>query len=210
MFFLISQIVIGYARHQPILQDSTLKIEMTEGQRAKAELPGGASNVYLTALQLVNEKDRGNLSNEQQYTMIQWLRSLVPNTIWNGFGFSDTKTEHDLIFSKNNLQYVGGMHLLGAFYLNGGVLLVVLFGLLHGWLANIVEKVMKRDLVPNLHFGGTPALFFATVYLVYQFRYLWYNPQTMFRALLFAFLLLIITSLLIRWYLIKVHNNSTV
>jgi len=208
MMFVLTQIAVGFVRDKALVEYTSIgnMLERSPELTMRAALPGGASNVFLSGLHLVDQKDQGHLSFKQQLTMLEWVRALVPNIILNYLGFEAIKTEHDLIFQKLDLNYVGGMPLLGAFYLNGGIIFVILFGVLHGILAHRIEKIVARDLFNNLSSGGTISLFFVVIFVVYQFRFQWYNPETLLRAVEFGGVLLIITHIFGRWQQLGVKN----
>jgi hypothetical protein len=207
--FISSQFVTGVIRNKPILDNFTKSAELStsapivplknslKGSKAPrhAALPGGASNVFLSGLQIINAKDTLDLRPEQQFTMIQWVRSIIPNQVWKLVGLPISGSEHTLIFEELDLKYAGGMPLLSAFYLNGGIGMVLIFGLFHGYLARSVDYIFRRDLWANIAKGGNVQLLIASVFLIYQFRYQWYNPATLFRAIVFSlFIYVLITS----------------
>lgn len=192
--FLMLQGAVGLVRHQGVIE---YLAEPEGGEQMvleKAALPGGASNIFLSGLHLVNVRDWGMLEPHEQFTMSQWPRSLIPNIILKGLGSSPVKPEHQSIYDELGLDYVGGMPLLGVYYLNGGIIMVMIYGLVHGFLARQVGQIIGRELSAYYVRGGTLTLFVATVFLVYQFRYHWYNPLTMFRAIEFALLMAVTLS----------------
>lgn len=186
--FVASQIFVGDIRNTSIIDrlSSTGMSGVSTHLEEKADLPGGASNVFLSGLHLIKQRENAQLAIDQHFTMGEWVRSVIPNGIWTSFGYEPVQSEHDLVYGALGLVYVGGMPLLAAFFLNGGIALVVLFGLFHGWIAQIVDRIFDRDLRFNLQRGGTFALFLSSVYLVYFFRLQWYNPETPIRALVFS------------------------
>jgi len=203
LFLIISVIVtatlaIGLLRNYSFIEQIKETKTGSSKIHQKAAIPGGASNVFLSGLHLVNVKDRQILEAAEEFTMAEWPRTTIPNSLFSVFGMRATKTEHQLVFEKLDLQYVGGMPLLAAFYLNGGFLLVIFFGMLHGFLGISVDKIISRDLRYNLKGGGTFALFVAVVFIVYQFRYHWYNPQTLIRAVFYASLMYLALKLFLR------------
>ncbi|NNJ92072.1 MAG: hypothetical protein HKP55_10375 [Gammaproteobacteria bacterium] len=205
--FILLQISMGYLRYVPWIDYIAGNVEITDKQFSKTELanrnnkialPGGASNVFLSGLHLVNIKEKNILSEKDEFTMAEWIPSLVPNTIWRALGKKPFTTEHQSIYQKMNLRYVGGMPLLAVFYLNGGIWFVIIFGILHGYFAILVDKVFDRDLKPNLAHGGSLSLLVAAVFIFYQFRLQWYNPQTMFRAIVYSLIIYFLIHLYIQ------------
>jgi hypothetical protein len=189
LLFVLVQAAIGMVRNVPLLQylkAETSMLSSLSSSKNKAALPGGASNVFLSGLHLVEVKDQHLLSGGENLTMKEWPRSIVPNTFWNAFGYSAVRTEHEIVFNELELNYVGGMPLLTAYYLNGGVFLVLVFGLLHGYIGNFVDKIFDIHLKQSPFMGGTLTLFMIIVFIVYQFRYHWYLPQTAYRAISFS------------------------
>jgi hypothetical protein len=196
--FILLQFSMGYLRYVPWIDYIAGDVEITDKQFSETELanrnnkialPGGASNVFLSGLHLVNLKEKNILSDKDEFTMAEWIPSLVPNTIWRALGKKPFTIEHQSIYQKMNLRYVGGMPLLTVFFLNGGIWFVIIFGILHGYFANLVDKVFERDLKPNLAHGGSLSLLVAAVFIFYQFRLQWYNPQTMFRAIVYSLII---------------------
>lgn len=179
---------LGQMRHTSFsdhLSAGTL-FEETRVQKLKADLPGGASNVFLSGLHLIKQRESAHIAAERQFTMGEWARAIVPNAVWTAFGFAPVESEHESIYGALGLVYVGGMPLIAAFFLNGGLGFVLIFGVFHGFVAQRVNEIYERDLKGNLAAGGTFPLFLSAVYLVYQFRYHWYNPQTLIRAMVYA------------------------
>ena len=214
--FILLQVAMGYVRYVPWIDYISGDIEVTQKQFNEAELanrqnkialPGGASNVFLSGLHLFNIKDKKTLSDKDEFTMSQWLPSLIPNTIWRALGKQPFTIEHQSIYQKMNLRYVGGMPLLAVFYLNGGVFLVIVFGALHGYLANRVDKVFYRDLKPNLAQGGSVALLVAAIFIFYQFRLQWYNPQTMFRAIIYTLAIYLLARVYVQFLRQFIYKN---
>ena len=197
--FIMLQGVMGIVRQNSIAEIFSGDTAIFHGNSNIAALPGGASNVFLSGLHLINEKDSGALSAQQQFTIIQWVRSVVPNQLWNAIGLPSVMTEHTLIFAELDLEYVGGMPLLAAFYLNGGVVFVLLFGISHGLLAKYIERVVEQDFKRKKRNSGSLRMYLVVVFLVYQFRYYWYNPQTLFRAIFFSAILLLVFSVFMKW-----------
>ncbi len=109
------------------------------------------------------------------------------------------RSEHELIFENLGLVYVGGMPLLSAYYLNGGVIMVLVFGFLHGYLSGQVEYIFNKNLRCYFDYGGTWRTFLSIVFIIYQFRYHWYNPTTMYRGVEFAAVLLFVISVFASW-----------
>ena len=197
ILFLFVQGAVGLLRHSPIaVLNSSFALSPAASKRAA--IPGGISNVFLSGLHLVNEKDNGMLTFAQTYTMLEWPKALVPNQILHFFNLSSIQKEHDLIYARLELDYVGGMPLLMAFYLNGGVMMVLVFGLLHGYISKRIERIIRRDLGGHLDKGGTWALFITTVFIIYQFRYHWYNPHIPLRAIEFSCVILLGMSIFIK------------
>ncbi len=196
LLFISIQQIVGLVRSSPLLTTTDI-FEQRQTYTTMAELPGGANNVFLAGLHLVNQKDNGRLTKKQTYTMLEWPRSLIPNQIWHFIGLPSVQTEHDLIFNKLGLVYIGGMPLIAAFYLNGGILLVLLFGLLHGYMSKRVGYVLD-DFRHHVNAGGTWPLFTASVFVIYQFRYHWYNPHTLFRAIEFSLIILWLVNVFIK------------
>jgi hypothetical protein len=209
--FISIQAGIGMVRNFSLYQHFTDNREQSSAISEKAALPGGASNVFLTALHLVNVKDKEMLTKNENFTMKEWPRSIIPNTIWEAFGLNKIQNEHDIVFDRLGLNYVGGMALLGAFYLNGGVALVLIYGLLHGAIGQIVDRYLNTHLKLNLYRGGTVGLLVAFVFIIYQFRYHWYNPQTMFRAVAFTFIIYLVLNLFLKrirvWFFSNVQST---
>ncbi len=137
--------------------------------------------------------------------MLQWPRSLIPNFFLRALKRPATQNEHELIYKKLDLHYLGGMPLLTVYYLNGGIILVLTFGAIHAALSRKIDSAIKRNALRfNNNYKQIFGILIASVFLVYQFRYHWYNPQTMFRAVetaLFLFLIFTALSTLIRRYL---------
>jgi hypothetical protein len=216
--FIISQATIGGNRNVPLseigMSESAIKrYEEVEVRRAKLRnrkvaIPGGGSNIFLAYLHLVHERDSDNLTEDQKLTMSQWPISVVPNTFLKMLGMPPTKNEHELIYDALELEYVGGMHLLGAFYLNGGVWLVLIYGLFHGSLAREIDHLSKQHFYYKTSYGGKLSLFAASVFLVYQFRYHWYNPQTLFKALTYSVVVYLIVVAVSRWSDAKRRSNE--
>jgi hypothetical protein len=202
--FIFSQSMLGDNRNRPLseagMSESAVKrYKEVEARRKKIRnrkvaIPGGVSNVFLSYLHLVNERDSDALTADQKLTMLQWPSSVIPNTFWRVLDVPPTKNEHELIYDALELEYVGGMHLLGVFYLNGGVWLVLLYGLFHGALAREIDCLAKHNFHYKTSYGGTISLFAVTVFLVYQFRYHWYNPQTLFKALAYSVVVFLIVN----------------
>ena len=155
----------------------------------KAALPGGASNVFLSGLHLVNIRVNQLIPASQMWTMVEWIKGLVPGSLYGAVGIAPARSEHETIYQGLNLDYLGGMPLVSAFFLNGGYVLVLIFGILHGLAGNLMEQVYQRQFVPNRNMGGSLLTFAVMVFLFYQFRYQWYNPQSPIRAMEFGLLL---------------------
>lgn len=184
--FILLQFLMGEIRSISIFAAFSGESWNTNGSVGfldKAALPGGASNVFLAGLHLVNVKVNGLLLAGEMYTMIEWLKALVPGSILSIFGILPAQTEHTIVFENLGLQYVGGMPLLSVYFLNGGYVLTAIFGVLHGIFSNALERISSSSFSPNSRRGGNFAMFFLMVLLFYQFRYHWYNPQAPIRAL---------------------------
>jgi hypothetical protein len=197
--FILVQAAIGTIRDSALLDYFGSDAHQRVIQQKKAALPGGASIVFLSGLHLVNVRDAALVGETDRHTMAEWPRSIIPNTIWEIFGIEAVQTEHEIIYEKLGLSYVGGMPLLGAFYLNGGVFMVLIYGLLHAFLGRKIDNVLDTQLRPHFYRGGTLRLLIASVFVIYQFRYQWYIPQTLFRAVAFTLVLYLFISPFIFW-----------
>lgn len=186
--FVALQFMVGETRDDSRVDTpaGTEIMKLRDLNKGKAALPGGASNVFLAGLLLVDTKDHQVLTFQEQFTMIEWVRSMVPNKLWGLAGLPSSASEHELVFIRFGLDYAGGMPLLAAFYFNGGIPLVLFFGVLHGFIARRIQHVVDRDLKPNARLGGTVPMLVAVVFMIYQFRYHWYNPEMPIRGIVFS------------------------
>lgn len=198
--FIIIQASIGIIRSDSISSYLQSINPNPESPRTGiAALPGGLGNIFLAGTHLVNVKDQQYLPKNEIITMTEWPKSLVPNFILNFVGLKSVQTEHDLVYRRLNLDYQGGMPLLTVFYLNGGFLLVLIFGGGHALMAQLIDNVLDFRLEANPKSGGTFSIFLAVVFILYQFRYHWYNPHTMIRVLSFSIWTFLLTSFFIEW-----------
>jgi len=165
--------------------------EIKRGTRFK--LPGGApSTIFMTTVQLVNEKDTGKLDFFQSKTMFAWIARLVPTPLAEGFGIKLPELESHSIFKAHNIPYNGSMHLLGAIYINGGVLLVMLYGLLLGVASAKGEEVLLTYMPRLYAAGGCGALFLTYIFVINQLRFQWYHPTPLFKLLIYSAIALFI------------------
>lgn len=155
----------------------------------KAPLPGGASNIFISGMHIVNAADSNILTNEETRTILQWVPALIPGSIWKAFDYDPPTTEHEIVFEKNNLQYVGGMPIIMVFYLNGGILLIAIYALAQGYLSKVMDNILQNNFFNNLNKKVSLKLFVVLVMLIVSFRFFWYNPQTPLRVILYAFLI---------------------
>ena len=213
--FILVQFAVEVVRNFGVIQYFVTGVdaytqEILTGFGQLSGLPGGASNVLLSGLHLVDVKDSGTVSGMDTLTILEWPRAMIPNTIWRLLDAPPVLSEHDLIYSNLELSYVGGMPLLVVFYLNGGVLLVLIFGAFHGFIAGKVENVFNKNLLRSFNIGGNAAFFMASVFILYQFRYHWYNPQTMVRCISYSILLILLVSAFLKVRKILGVNQTTV
>ena len=161
-------------------------LEVAMGYGRLSAPPGGAGNLFLSAMHLVNVRDASEITGVDTLTMVEWPRAILPNAFWGLLGAPPVVSEHDTIYTDLELAYIGGMPLMAAFYLNGGIFLVFLTGAVHGALSNLVDRVIHTGFATSLNVGGSFGMFLAAVFVMYQFRYHWYNPQTMLRVMFYA------------------------
>lgn len=199
--FILSLIVLETIRDYSLISQISegKSYKKNEALNQKAALPGGASNVFLAGLHIVNVKDKKILDESDELTMLHWPLFIIPNSLLNVIGVDAVKTEHDIIFNDLKLQYVGGMPLLSVYYLNGGMFFVLIFGALHSLINRKVENVLNYELRPNWKKGGTIGLFIVVIFVVYQFRYHWYNPETMYRSLVYSLILYVLLYYFVTW-----------
>jgi hypothetical protein len=210
MVFLTIQVLVGTMRDVPLLQYFKRDVPVVLKLQKKAALPGGISNVILAGLHLIDVSDKELLLDSEEFTMAHWPSAIIPNSVWKALGSTSVAWEHDTVYKKLDLEYVGGMPLLCLFYLNGGVIMVFIFGLLHGALGRMVVKMMTVPLRTNRDRGGTPSMFVAVIFVLYQFRYHWYNPQTMFRAITYSLIIFFFLSCFIKLFSHLIRQNRVV
>lgn len=203
------QLTIGYHNYGNKSEGNALRlIWNSDFSFTKAALPGGASNIFVSGLHLVNIRVNDLIPSAQMLTMVGWIKGLVPGSIYAAFGIKAAQTEHQAIFEKLNLDYQGGMPLVAVFFLNGGYILVAVFGVLHGFAARLLERIYTRNFLPNLNQGGNFLMFIAMVFLFYQFRYQWYNPQSPIRAMEFGILLYVLIKIVTGLRIFSILNRS--
>ncbi len=200
LFVLISGLIfLELVRSQSLSSQESVSELISDKLSRKTALPGGASNIYLSGLHIVNETDGNRISEEARNSLFQHILSPIPNSVRQVLALPALKTEHDMIFEELDLNYVGGLPLISVFYLNGGLMLVIFFGVLHGLLAVFVDRILLNSFYFDSSKGGTFLFFVVCVFVLYQFRYHWYNASTLVRAVTFGTLLFLPLRFLLNW-----------
>lgn len=199
--FLASLIFLEVARSVGIVhflsgaEETAAALAVDAGRGA---LPGGASNVFLSGVHLINISSMDQFTGGCCITIWDWFRAPIPNPVWTAVGLPPIRTEHQLIFENLGLVYVGGMPFFGAVYLNGGFILTALFGAIIALLVSRIQRGYDALALNGEGFGATIGGYFFSVFILYIFRFLWYNPQTPIRAMAYAALLYFVLSFFLK------------
>lgn len=147
--------LIGIARSVGLVE------YFTQAQQATSKtffsLPGGASNIFVSTMGVVDLINSGRLHPEDAMPILSWLSGHREDTIYATYGY----------------QYNGGMHIASVLYWNFGLIGVSLGGALMGWLTKLADNVLRRL---SLDRGGTLAAMLAAGYTITLPNTMWYAP----------------------------------
>ena len=119
-------------------------------------LPGGASNIFLSTLGVIDLLNSDNLTTIDQLPFLQWISGRNESVIYQSYGY----------------DYNGGMHLSAVLYWNFGLLGVVLFGYAFGRIIKKCTYVIENC---RGRYGGTfPAMLSVSVFIL-STNIIWYG-----------------------------------
>jgi hypothetical protein len=132
-------------------------VEQTGARDLFFALPGGASNVFVGTMGVIHMHANDLLSFPDTTPVLQWINGTYEATI----------------YSRLTYDYNGGMHLANVLFWNFGLLGVILFGVLLGWITRRVHNVASQ--IDGEYRGTLPAILsFAFILTVPNL--LWYHP----------------------------------
>ena len=149
-------IFIGEARSVGIV-NYLQGMQSLGANRLYFSLPGGASNVFVGSMGVINMLDRDVLSFPETMPIILWPIGIHESTIYDSLGYA----------------YNGGMHIVNVLYWNFGFIGVCLGGLFLGWVTARVHIIVSRI---NKDLGGTYLAMVGIAYLLTLPNLIWYSP----------------------------------
>ncbi|MFC3052311.1 hypothetical protein [Kordiimonas pumila] len=119
-------------------------------------LPGGASNVFVGSMGVIDLINSGDLNNLDKVPIVWWLDGRYESEIYQDYGY----------------QYNGGMHLANTLYWNFGTVGVILGGVILGYICKRCDAYLRTISVS----GGTLASMLAAGFVLTLSTTLWYSP----------------------------------
>jgi hypothetical protein len=120
-------------------------------------LPGGASNLFVGSMGVVDLINSGGLRNVDKMPILGWLSGRMESDIYRSYRY----------------EYNGGMHIANVLYWNFGLIGVVLGGFGLGSLAQRADAVLWRISTGR---GGTLGAMLAAGFCISLPNTLWYSP----------------------------------
>lgn len=119
-------------------------------------LPGGASNVFVGTMGVIDLWNRPDLAREAFMPILQWVWGIYESDVYRDFGY----------------QYNGGMHMANILYWNFGLIGVVAGGFGLGRITQRCDILLRR--LPST--GGTLGGMLAVGFALTLPNTLWYSP----------------------------------
>jgi hypothetical protein len=157
----------------------------------KKTLLPGASNIMITVPDIVHLKDNNLISSGDKVTFDMWVLRLIPTPLLNYMNMENSKLEGDII-NRSYLGYMGGMHILGIMYLNGGVFLIIFFAFWIGYYSSYIERIFLCEITSSF------SSLVAVLFIFGSFRLFWYHPIGFLKQILYVLLVWIVIKSIIK------------
>lgn len=145
---------IGIARTVGILD--YLSGEYHTARLGFSSLPGGASNIFVGSMGVVDMWNRVHVPSDAYFPFLQWPLGRIESQIYAEMGY----------------QYNGGMHLANVLYWNFGLIGVAIGGFFVGRIARSSDALLLNLRVTG---GSLPAMLAAGFTMLLP-NLLWYSP----------------------------------